>query len=137
MNGTLGILNVGVGDTKLSFDPKNQVERIRAARIVRDMIRRGYALLVEVERDGVKGFERALDFRDDTCEYIVADFDPTVEAASTETKDKKHGHQSQQAEAAADSGAGAQAAPAKPRGGKRAVAAASTRAVGVAPISGG
>ncbi|MEO8391171.1 hypothetical protein [Polaromonas sp.] len=38
--GSVGILNVGDGDTKLSFDPKNPAERIRAARIVRDMIRR-------------------------------------------------------------------------------------------------
>lgn len=46
MIGVVGILNVGCGDTKLSFDPTNQAECIRAARIVTDMIRRGYALMV-------------------------------------------------------------------------------------------
>lgn len=30
MTGTLGILNVGAGDTKLSFDPSNPAECIRA-----------------------------------------------------------------------------------------------------------
>ena len=62
----------------LSFDPANLSERIRAARIVKDMIRRGFALLVEVERDGQKRFERALDFDQSQCRYIIADFDPVV-----------------------------------------------------------
>src|SRR5262249_36187139 len=77
--GTVGILNVGAGDTKLVFDRDNPQEMIRAARIVKDMLRRGYALLVEVERNGKKAYERVREFRDDTCEYIIADFDP-VEA---------------------------------------------------------
>ena len=52
--GSIAILNVGAGDTRLSFDKANPAEAIRAARIVKDMLRRGYALLVEVERDGQK-----------------------------------------------------------------------------------
>jgi hypothetical protein len=76
--GSVAILNVGAGDTKLTFDKSNPAESIRAARIVKDMLRRGYALLVEVEREGKKAFERALDFREDTCEYVIADFDPVV-----------------------------------------------------------
>lgn len=76
MNGTVGVLNVGAGDTKLSFDKSNPAERIRAARIVKDMLRRGYALLIEVERDGRKVFTRATDFDEEVCEYIIADFDP-------------------------------------------------------------
>lgn len=78
MTGTVGILNVGAGDIALSFDPANPVERIRAARVVKDMIRRGFALLIEVERDGEKRFERALDFDEKNCRYIIADFDPEV-----------------------------------------------------------
>ena len=78
--GSVAILNVGAGDTKLTFDRDNPAESIRAARIVKDMLRRGYALLVEVEREGKKAFERALDFREDTCEYIIADFDPEADA---------------------------------------------------------
>lgn len=77
MNGELAILNVAAGDTKLSFDKSNPGEVIRAGRIVKDMLKRGYALLIEVERDGQKAFERALDFDDKTSEYIIADFDPS------------------------------------------------------------
>ena len=77
MTGTVGILNVGAGDTKLSFDPKNPAERIRAARIVRDMLRRGYALLVEVAPGE---YQRATDFDEARCEYIIADFDPVTAA---------------------------------------------------------
>ena len=46
--GQIGILNVGAGDTKLTFDKNNPAECIRSARIVTDMLRRGYALLIEV-----------------------------------------------------------------------------------------
>jgi hypothetical protein len=81
MSGEVGILNVGAGDTKLSFDPKNPAERIRAARIVKDMIRRGYALLIEVDDgNGGKVTRRATDFDENTCEYIIADFDPIIAA---------------------------------------------------------
>lgn len=47
--GSVGILNVGTGDIRLAFDKNNPAECIRAARIVKDMLRRGFALLVEVE----------------------------------------------------------------------------------------
>lgn len=91
----IGILNVGTGDTKLSFDKNNPAERLRAARIVTDMLRRGYAILIEVDRDGVKGYERVREFREDTCEYIIADFDSaTAEAADKEeanAKDQENG----------------------------------------------
>lgn len=78
MSGTVGILNVSGGDIELRFDNKNPAETIRAGRIVKDMLRRGYALLVEVERDGEKAFERAIDFDDKKACYIVADFDSSV-----------------------------------------------------------
>lgn len=79
MIGTLSVLNVGAGDTKLSFDPNNPQERIRAARIVKDMLRRGYALLIEVDdpaNSGQKKLVRAVDFSEEHCEYIIADLDP-------------------------------------------------------------
>jgi hypothetical protein len=73
MAGEVAILNVGAGDTKLSFDPKNPAEVERAAKIVKDMIRRGFALLIEVGRDD-KGplYRRAHDFDETTNEYIIA-----------------------------------------------------------------
>lgn len=76
MTGTVGILNVGAGDTKLTFDKDNPIETARAARIVTDMIRRGYVLFVEVVEDGKKVFRRALNFDERTAEYIIADLDP-------------------------------------------------------------
>jgi hypothetical protein len=78
MMGSVGILNIGCGDTKLVFDKDNPADCIRAARIVSDMIRRGYALLVEVDRDGVKKYQRVKKFDEARCEYIIADFDPVV-----------------------------------------------------------
>lgn len=82
MTGSVGILNVGAGDTKLSFDPSNPAERIRAARIVKDMLRRGYALLIEAGTDaaGKTVYQRALDFDEEKAEYIIADFDPEIAA---------------------------------------------------------
>lgn len=134
--GTVGILNVGDGDTKLSFDPNNPAERIRAARIVRDMLRRGYALLVEVDVDGQKKFQRATDFREDVCEYVIADFDPIAAAEADSQED--HGQQDQ-TEPSATQAEGAPAAPRR-RGrppGKRAIPAEKTRAVVVARVAGG
>jgi len=133
--GSVAILNVGDGDTKLSFDPNNPAERIRAARIVRDMLRRGYALLIEAEVDGRKVYQRATDFKEDVCEYVIADFDP-LQAAEADAKDN-HGHQD---EPGAATPAAAQASPKRGRGrppGKRSIPAESARAVVVAPVAGG
>lgn len=71
--GELGILNVGAGDTKLTFDKSNPVERERAAKIVTDMLRRGYAILVQVgDHNGEPTYCRARAFDPDTCEYVIA-----------------------------------------------------------------
>ena len=125
--GELSILNVGAGDVKISFDTANVAETIRASRIVRDMLRRGYALLVEVERDGEKKFERALDFNENTGCYIVADFDPI-------TEDQKHG-EGKQTEAGVPHLIAE--APAKPHSRRKQVPARSTRAVAIARSAGG
>lgn len=73
MTGTLAILSVGVGDTKLTFDPKKPAEVRKAAKIVKDMLRKGFVLLVEVGKNE-KGpiYQRALDFDENTAEYIIA-----------------------------------------------------------------
>lgn len=73
MSGSVGILNVGAGDTKLVFDPTKPGESARSAQIVKDMIRRGFVLLIEVGRNE-KGpiYQRAHDFDEGTHEYIVA-----------------------------------------------------------------
>lgn len=137
--GTVGVLNVGAGDTKLVFDKKNPADCIRAARIVRDMLRRGYALLISTEADA-KGnpiYRRATDFDEDTCEYIIADFDP-VEAAAADAKENGD----EPAAATAPAGRGEEGeAPSRPRGRPRKNVqrfdASQTRAVAVARSAGG
>lgn len=91
--GSVGILNVGAGDTKLSFDPTNPAEVIRAGRIVKDMLRRGYALLVATgkDADGRSVYRRATDFDEKTAEYIIADFDPVVAQAADAAEEKNTG----------------------------------------------
>lgn len=86
--GVLEILNVAAGDVKLTFDKSNPVETIRAKRIVVDMLRRGYALVVEVERDGKRAYERVQEFDEKAGEYIIADFDPVI-AQEADTAEKQ------------------------------------------------
>jgi hypothetical protein len=64
MAGSIGILNVGAGDTKLVFDKSNPAETAKSAAIV---------LLIEVGNNE-KGpiYQRAHDFDAETAEYIVA-----------------------------------------------------------------
>jgi hypothetical protein len=68
----LGILNVGAGDTKLSFDPSKPAEVKRASRAVKDMLKRGFAILIEVGKDEHGPlYRRATDFDEKTAEYII------------------------------------------------------------------
>lgn len=73
--GALEILNVSEGDMKISFETSDCAEAIRAKRIIKDMLRRGYALLV----DG----QRIKDFDETKGEYIIADFD-AIESLNVE-----------------------------------------------------
>lgn len=138
MTGTVGILNVGAGDTKLVFDPANSQDCIRAARIVKDMIRRGYALLIEVvQSDGTKQYQRAYDFKEDSFEYIVADFDPVV----AQTEDVEEEAPQVGVELAAGDGGQSLATPPRKSGRKgsrtKRVSATGTKAVAVARSAGG
>lgn len=135
MSGSIGILNVGAGDTKLVFDKNNPAERIRAARIVKDMLRRGYALLIEVKSKGKTEYRRALDFDENTCEYIIADFDP-VEAAKADAEEEKERGQSIAAEEN-DSQSARPPGPKLKRGRKARVSADSANGVAVARSAGG
>lgn len=132
--GELSILNVGEGDTKLSFDPKNPAERIRAARVVRDMLKRGYSLLIEVE-PGV--FQRALDFREDVCEYVIADFDSATAAEHDAQEEQQHADQQDEAGTGTAPAAGAPAPTRRGRRNVRTLPAEGARAVAVAPTAGG
>lgn len=67
MNGIIEILNVGTGDTKISFDKNNPEDVERAKKIIPDMIKRGYALFCEINGK----LERVESFNPDTEDYIV------------------------------------------------------------------
>ncbi len=99
MTGTIGILNVGAGDTKLSFDPSQPDEVKRASAIVMDMLKRGYALLVEVGKDD-KGplYRRATGFDADTAEYIIAGAPDNLEVPSVKKPAAAPRRQSRRAE---------------------------------------
>jgi hypothetical protein len=91
--GFLAILNVGKGDTKISFDKDKPEEMEKAKKIVMEMLRRGYAILVEAgEKNGKPLYLRATDFDPETCEYIVAgisDEERNVISNEVLTKGKK------------------------------------------------
>lgn len=72
----LSVLNVRDGDNKLTFDPEKPIERERAARIVTDMLRRGYAIIIRVG-----GREhRVKEFDPNTCQYVIEGLSPEEEA---------------------------------------------------------
>lgn len=124
MNGELGILNVGAGDTKISFNPDNPEDVKRSSMIVEDMLRRGFALLIEagVDDDGEPLFRRAKAFDPKTCEYIIEGFPESADEKAEETPVEK-----------------AKVAP-KKRGRPRKTArvpAAKARGTAVAPSAGG
>jgi hypothetical protein len=76
-DGQIGILNVGAGDTKLTFDPEKPEERKRAAAAVTEMLRLGFAILVQVAvKDGKPLYQRAEGFDENTCEYLIVGTPP-------------------------------------------------------------
>lgn len=129
--GQVGILNVGAGDTKLSFDPNNPQDAIRAARVVKAMLRQGYALLVDSGRKGPDDrpiYVRAKDFDETKHEYIIADYDPTE--GETEYVDRENHEPSATTRSDTD-------ATPKLKGRTKRVPAASTHAVAVSRSAGG
>lgn len=134
MTGMLGILNVGAGDTKLTFDPNNQEDMARAARVVTDMLRRGFALFVEVgENERGPLYQRVHKFDEATCEYIIMD---SVPATDSEVEDHDRGKQS--GRKAKGEGAGTKGS--SRRGGRtaeRRIPASEAAGVAVARVAGG
>ncbi len=69
----LSVLNVGDGDTKYIFDPKKPEEVKRSKRVIEDMLKRGFVLLVQVgTRKGEPLYQRAKAFDPKRGEYIVS-----------------------------------------------------------------
>ncbi len=129
MIGELGILNVGAGDTKLSFDPTKPAECERAAAVVMDMLRRGYAIMVQVgERDGKPLYMRAESFDPATCEYLIVGLPEPSEDYSDVVAPNDQPDAEAQTQTAQETSR---------RRGRRRIHANNTRGVAVAPISGG
>lgn len=129
MSGELGILNVGAGDTKLSFDPTKPADCERAAAVVMDMLTRGYAIMVQVgEREGKPLYMRAESFDPATCEYLIVGLPDQSEDYSdvVAPNDQPHAQLSQ---------AATEARRRRSRRGR--ISANNTHGVAVAPIAGG
>ena len=127
--GTMTILTVGDGDTTLSFDPKKPEETRRAKKVVDDMLKRGFAILVEVgKKKGEPLYQRARGFDPKTAEYIIVgapDDEETQEEAAP-------------AAPAANPARPRRKSPgAKPRPRQRRVKASDANAVAVARTAGG
>jgi hypothetical protein len=75
---SLSILNVGEGDTKLTFDKEKPGEVERTRRVITDMLKLGYAILVRVgtTRAGKPKYRRAVGFDPTSDEYYVQDVPP-------------------------------------------------------------
>jgi DNA (cytosine-5)-methyltransferase 1 len=117
------------------FERTRELADATKRRIAKGIMRRGYALLIE-HPPGSGSYTRALDFKEEVCEYVIADFDP-ITAAEADAEEEEHGNdQSGQAQSPATPGTGAQDAP-RQRGRVRTVAAGRASAVAVAPIAGG
>jgi hypothetical protein len=128
--GEVAVLNVAAGDTKLTFDPNDPEEAARSAKIVDDMIKRGFVLMIEVGRDE-RGplYRRATAFDPDTHEYIIAGT-AMDEAGSATTE-------SSNVEDPPAKARGRRKGTSRSSGSTRRVKASSAKAVAVARVSGG
>lgn len=68
MNGSLSVLNVGAGDISITFNQHDTGERDKALRMLKDMQKRGYAILVRLE-DGT--YTRALEIDETRGCYVI------------------------------------------------------------------
>lgn len=128
--GAVNILSVGEGHIRLSFDDGDPAEKIRAARIVKDMLRRGYALLIATKADGgTVSWSRAKAFDEATSEYIIVDYDPLAEEPEEPDRAIVDGEQSGELPPPRR--------PGRPRGATKRVPAAKSEAISVGRTAGG
>lgn len=104
--GEVGILNVGHGDTKLSFDPAKPNDAAHARRVVTEMLRMGFAIMVQIgEKDGKPLYTRAEGFDEATSEYIIMGTPEAFQVANAlpapPEKLQRHGKRSSRVPAAA------------------------------------
>lgn len=79
----IDVLNTGAGDVKLLFNSQSTADMGLAASTINDMLRRGYALMTEVngEYSRIEAFDPA------KCVYIVN----SAPAAAADTSPSKRG----------------------------------------------
>ena len=137
MTGEITILTVGDGDTKLTFDPDKPAEVQRAKRVVDDMLRRGFAILIEVgTKDGEPLYQRAKGFDAETAEYIIVGEPPHEETEAPEAGKPEPEPKAATRRRGRPPGS-ANKRPAKRQPRERRVPAASASAVAVARTAGG
>lgn len=68
MPGTLEVLNVGLGDLRLTFDKDSAADRARARATIEDLLRKGYALMAEVAPNE---YQRVEAFDPDRDAYVI------------------------------------------------------------------
>ena len=114
--GSLSVLNCGAGDLKFRFDANDPDEVEKAKKVIEDMLKRGYTILVEVDGE----WRRATGFDPAKNCYLVTEPPPEQPVA-------------------VDPAQTAPPPPPKKRGRpkKREVPAATVRATAVAPTAGG
>lgn len=87
MSGSLNVLNVGAGDIEITFDRHDSEDRDRALRMLHDMQRRGYAILVKLD-DGTYVRAERIDLN--RGRYVVQmPEDATLEGSEPEAPPKK------------------------------------------------
>jgi hypothetical protein len=66
--GSLSVLNVGLGDIEITFNTFDDVEKARALQMLKDMQRRGYAILMKLP-DGT--YTRVMEVDERHGRYVV------------------------------------------------------------------
>ena len=110
--GELTIPNVGLGDIRITFNDQSPDEVDKAIKMLTDMQKRGYAILVQLE-DGT--YARAESIDASRKVYIIGDYSPSPTVETTDAAE----------------------VPKRGRRPKRELPIASTKAVGVARSAGG
>ena len=79
--GELSILNCGAGDIRITFDKASETEVAKAKDMIKDMLRRGYAIFIETPT----GTRRVKRFNPETEVYVVHDLPDPGEKRTAKT----------------------------------------------------
>lgn len=83
MNGVLEILNVGLGDMRITWNRHDDAEVARAQEMIENLLRQGYAILV-LQEDGT--YQRAAGFDREHDAYIIAERNEQAAEVPTEAE---------------------------------------------------